>query len=67
MTSSITEIQRAIVSLPKADYAQLRRWLDEYDWAEWDRQIESDSDAGKLDFLVDQAVEAKRRSTLEKL
>ena len=28
---TIAEIQQAIISLPKADYAQLRRWLSEYD------------------------------------
>ncbi len=47
-------------SLTKSDYAQLMRWLNEYDWDEWDRQIGVDSEAGKLDFLVSQAKEAKR-------
>ena len=68
--STIVEIQQAIISLSKSDYAQLRRWLneyDEYDWEEWDRQIEADSDDGKLDFLVNQATEAKRQGTLEDL
>ena len=65
--STITEIQQAIVSLSKSDYAQLRRWLSEYDWEEWDQQIEADSDDEKLDFLVDQATEAKRNGTLEDL
>ena len=65
--STIAEIQQAIISLSKSDYAQLRRWLSEYDWEEWDQQIEADSDDGKLDFLVDQATEAKRRDMLEAL
>ena len=65
--STITEIQQAIISLSKSDYAQLRRWLNEYDWEEWDRQIKADSDDGKLDCLVDQATEAKRHGTLEDL
>ena len=65
--STITEIQQAITSLSKSDYDQLRRWLSEYDWKEWDQQIEADSDDGKLDFLVDQATEAKRQGTLEDL
>ena len=30
--SSLTEIQQAIVSLTRSDYAELMRWLDEYDW-----------------------------------
>ena len=65
--STISEIQQAIISLSKSDYAQLRRWLNEYDWEEWDRQIEADSDDGKLNFLVDQATEARRQGTLEDL
>ena len=65
---SITaEIQQAIISLSKSDYAQLRRWLNEYEWEEWDQQIEADSDDRKLDFLVNQATEAKRHGTLEDL
>ena len=65
--SAISEIQQAITSLSISDYAQLRRWLNEYDWEDWDRQIEADSDDGKLDSLVDQATEAKRQGSLENL
>ena len=65
--TTISEIQQAIIRLSKSDFTQLRRWLNEYDWEEWDRQIETDSDEGKLDFLVAQATEAKRHDTLEDL
>ena len=65
--STVSEIQQAIISLSKSDYAQLRRWLNEYDWEEWEQQIQADSDDGKLDFLVDQVTEAKRNGTLEDL
>lgn len=65
--SSLTEIQQAIVSLTRSDYAELMRWLDEYDWEQWDRQIEADSGAGKLDFLLSQAREVKGQGTLEDL
>ena len=65
--SSIAEIQRAIISLTKSDYARLMRWLNDHDWGEWDRQIEEDSAEGKLDFLVSQAAKAKRQGTLEDL
>ena len=67
MVSNIAEIQQAIASLPKGDYARLKRWFDEYDWEEWDRQIEADSNAGQLDFLEGQAIDAKRQGTLEDL
>ena len=65
--SSITEIQQAILSLPEADYLQLRHWFNELDWEKWDLQIEEDSESGKLDFLITEAFEAEEKSTLKKL
>ena len=65
--SSITKIQQAILSLPKADYLQLRHWFNELDWEKWDRQIEEDSESGKLDFLIAEAFEAKKKGTLKEL
>ena len=62
--SSIAEIQQAIISLTKSDYAQLMRWLNEHDWEQWDRQIEADSEEGKLEFLAYRAREAKRQGAL---
>ena len=44
--TGISEIQRAILSLPESEYAKLREWLVEKDWERWDRQIEADSKAG---------------------
>ena len=65
--SNITEIQQAILALPEADYLQFERWFSELDWAKWDRQIEVDSESGKLDFLVAEALEAKEKGTLKNL
>jgi hypothetical protein len=65
--SSIAEIQQAILGLAKADYVQFRQWFNELDWTEWDRSIELDSDDGKLDFLIDDAAEAKERGKLQEL
>ncbi len=65
--SSIAEIQQAILGLAKADYVQLRQWFNELDWTEWDRRIELDSDGGKLDFLIDDAAEAKEQGKLQEL
>ena len=49
------------------DFARLRRWFAEKDWERWDRQIESDSAAGKLDFLLDEVSSAKVQGTLRDL
>ena len=62
--STIPEIQQAILALPQDDYVRLRKWFGELDWNKWDEQIEADSKNGKLDFLVDQAMDAKANGTL---
>jgi hypothetical protein len=67
---TVAEIKQDILALPEADYAELMVWLDELcerKWNEWDRQIEADSKAGRLDFLATEALEAKRNGTLTDL
>lgn len=65
--SKVEEIKTAIETLPPTDYVQLRQWFYEKDWEAWDRQIESDSQAGKLDFLLAEALDEKNKGTLEEL
>lgn len=57
--SKVEEIKQAIDTLPEKDYIMLRKWFSEKDWQKWDKQISSDSGAGKLDFLLKEAHEAK--------
>ena len=67
---TVAEIKQDILALPETDYAELMVWLDELcerKWNEWDRQIEADSKAGRLDFLATEALEAKRNGTLTDL
>jgi hypothetical protein len=52
----VKDIQTAIENLPRGEYARLRQWFAERDWAEWDKQIEADAEAGKLDFLIKEAL-----------
>ena len=65
--TKVEEIQAAIEALPKEEYAQLRRWFTERDWHEWDRQIEADSAAGKLDYLIEEAFDEKKMGRLKEL
>jgi len=58
--TKVDEIKVAIAALPDQELARLRRWFTEHDWAKWDRQVEDDADAGALDFLVDEARDAKQ-------
>ena len=65
--TNIAKIQEEILALSETDYRQLKQWLNELEWDEWDRQIEEDSNAGKLDFLIAEAREAKEKGTLKNL
>jgi hypothetical protein len=64
---NINEIKKAIESLPEKDFIQLRQWFSEKNWAKWDKQIEADVAAGKLDFLVKEALDDKRDGKLKDL
>jgi hypothetical protein len=52
---SITEIKTKIAELPKPEMAELAQWFEEYQSDLWDKQIEQDALAGRLDTLAEQA------------
>jgi hypothetical protein len=49
---SVTEIELAIRQLPAGDLAKLMAWLQEHHEQVWDKQIEDDLEAGRLDALL---------------
>ena len=65
--SKINELKEVIESLPEDDYAKLRQWFSEKDWKRWDKQIEEDSESGKLDFLTQEALDQKKKGKLRNL
>ena len=65
--SKVEEIQSAIESLEDEEYSSLRKWFIDRDWKKWDRQIEADSESGKLDFLIEEVLEEKSRGKLKDL
>ena len=52
----IKAIEKAIEALPPSELAAFRRWFAEFDAASWDRQIDADAAAGKLDELAAEAL-----------
>jgi hypothetical protein len=52
---SLTELESAVAQLPAADLAAFAQWFQEYMADAWDRQIEADILAGKLDKVAAQA------------
>ena len=59
MLSAMTKleaIEKAITELSDEERAKLRAYLDELEADLWDAQIERDAAAGKLDWLIDEAI-----------
>lgn len=54
--TTVQEIEEAIEHLPSNQFSEIHDWIVEKDWEKWDAQIERDSNAGKLDFLVNEAL-----------
>jgi len=52
----IEKIEQEVQALSPEELAQFRAWFLEFDWAVWDRQIERDVGAGKLDALAEKAL-----------
>jgi hypothetical protein len=61
----IEKIEQEVQALSPEELAQFRAWFLEYDWAAWDRQIERDAQAGRLDDLATEALRdhAARKTT----
>ena len=54
----VETLEEEIKKLSPEEFGELRDWLLEQDWLEWDRQIEEDSANGRLDALFDEAERA---------
>ena len=65
--TTVQEIKDAIEQLPGGAFSQLHDWIVERDWEVWDAQVERDSESGKLDFLIDEALHDKDSGTTRPL
>ena len=53
-------------TLSQEELAAFREWFIEHDWQAWDRQIERDAAAGRLDqFAAEALAEFERGETRE--
>ncbi len=49
-------LEDRILKLDYDSFSRLRDWLVELDNVRWDKQLEEDSNSGKLDFLINAAL-----------
>lgn len=64
---TVAEIKQDILALPKVEYAELLHWIREQDWEQWEREFDEDVQAGRLDALAAEALDAKARGELRDL
>lgn len=64
--TKLESLEREVANLSPAELAAFRAWFAEYDWEMWDRQVEHDVAAGRLDKLAEEALaEHARGETTE--
>jgi hypothetical protein len=51
----VSEIERAIEALPQEEWNELERWIADYKFRKWDKQLEEDVAVGRLDGLIAKA------------
>jgi predicted component of type VI protein secretion system len=62
--TKVEALAREVEKLTAEELEALRRWLAEYDWQAWDREIEQDAAARKLDqFAAEALAEFERGET----
>lgn len=59
-TVSLQELESAVSQLPAEELNAFARWFEEYMADAWDRRIEEDIKAGRLDRLAEEALQELR-------
>ena len=54
--STLEQIEAAILKLSSDDLEELRKWFSDLDFQRWDRDLEKDVAAGKLETLANEAI-----------
>ncbi|MGI8838789.1 MAG: hypothetical protein ACR2H4_19425 [Pyrinomonadaceae bacterium] len=63
----VKEIESAIAQLPPTKVAELAEWFEEFHAQLWDKQLEDDVKAGRLDSLLREADQDHGSGRCEKL
>ena len=61
---TVAEITQDIMALPEAEFSELMKWVWDHDWERWDRQLKEDIKAGRLEFLKEKILEARKQGAL---
>ncbi len=64
---TVHEIEAAVRRLPPQDLATFRTWFAEFDAEAWDRRLQEDVAAGRLDALAEEALRDLREGRCKDL
>lgn len=65
--TKVEALEREVEKLSREELSAFRDWFIEYDWQAWDREIEEDAAAGKLDKLAAEALEDFKRGRTKEI
>ncbi len=65
--TKIEALEREVETLSPEELTAFREWFSNYDADAWDRQIEADVKAGRLDRLAEEALGAHQRGEAKRL
>lgn len=51
---SVEEVEQAVSEFTPEELNSFRKWFADFDMAQWDKEIEADSKAGRLDHLIEE-------------
>ena len=60
-------IKAEIEALTSDEFIYLKNWINEFEAQQWEKQIEQDSNTGKLDFLIEETLLEKSKNELQEL
>ncbi len=53
--TKLQQIEKSVEELSDEEMKSFAAWFEELRWQRWDRQIELDSESGKLDRIIKEA------------
>ena len=65
--TKVEAIEREVEKLTREELASFRDWFVEYDWQAWDRELEEDVAAGRLDKFAEEVLEEHRRGKTKEI
>ena len=55
MSDRLHNLEQAVIGLTPVEFKEFAIWFMDYDQTIWEREIEEDAKAGRLDFLRNEA------------